>query len=291
MVVRFGVVSVDGAARFALVDGDRALFERSPRVLPAEMDEALTLEMADLRRALESAAESSDLEEVTLGPAATLLAPLGREQEVWAAGVTYKRSLDARTAESSRRTAYDLVYEAERPELFFKAPARRVVGPGEAVGIRSDSSWNVPEPELTLAVNACGEIVGYTLGNDMSSRSIEGANPLYLPQAKTYERSCAIGPAVVPAWEVPRPEDITIAMSILRRGEAVFRAEISVEAMRRPLAELVSYLTRALEFPHGMFLLTGTGIVPPDDFTLEPADEVRISSPMIGELANTVVTV
>jgi 2-dehydro-3-deoxy-D-arabinonate dehydratase len=210
---------------------------------------------------------------------------------VWAAGVTYRRSLDARTAESSRRTVYDLVYEADRPELFFKCPVRRVVGPGDAVGIRSDSSWDVPEPELTLAINACGEIVGYTLGNDMSSRSIEGANPLYLPQAKTYERSCAIGPVVVPAWEVPRPEEITIDLSILRARDAVFRAGISVGSMRRSLADLVSYLTRALEFPHGVFLLTGTGIVPPDDFTLQQGDEVHISSPTIGELVNTVVPV
>jgi 2-dehydro-3-deoxy-D-arabinonate dehydratase len=199
--------------------------------------------------------------------------------------------LEARTAESAQRTVYDLVYEAERPELFFKALPRRVAGPGGTVGIRADSSWNVPEPELALAVNSGGEIVGYTLGNDMSSRSIEGANPLYLPQAKTYESSCAIGPVILPAWELPDPRELTIELAISRAGRTMFSGEISVGAMRRKLEELVEYLFRALRFPHGVFLLTGTGIVPPDDFTLEAGDEVRISADPIGELVNTVVTV
>jgi 2-dehydro-3-deoxy-D-arabinonate dehydratase len=287
--MQLGMVRIDGAPRFALLDRDDVRLEATPDLLPTDMDEALTLRLDDLRDRVDRATRGS-LRSIRRR-AADALAPLGTEQEVWAAGVTYWRSLEARTAESDQRSVYDLVYEAERPELFFKALPRRVAGPGEDVGIRADSTWNVPEPELTLAVNAHAEIVGYTLGNDVSSRSIEGANPLYLPQAKSYERSCAIGPAIAPAWEVPDPRGLTISLTIRRRGTPAYAAEVSVGAMRRGLQDLVDHLFTALRFPHGVFLLTGTGIVPPDDFTLEPDDEVRIAADPIGELVNTVVVI
>ncbi len=208
-------------------------------------------------------------------------------QEVWAAGVTYVRSRDARMDEStSASTVYDQVYDAHRPELFLKAPGWRVRGPGDAVGIRADSIWNVPEPELTLVVAADGSIVGYTIGNDMSSRSIEGENPLYLPQAKTYDGSCAIGPAIVPAADVRLPLEIHLA--IVRSGAELWSGSTSTASLHRELADLVEHLGRALTIPDGAFLLTGTGIVPPDTVTLRVGDQVRIEIEHLGVLSNEI---
>ena len=217
------------------------------------------------------------------------LAPIGN-QEVWAAGVTYLRSRDARMEESKSSGAADVyqkVYEADRPELFFKALSHRVSGPGDDVYIRQDSSWNVPEPELTLFINSDGNIQGYTVGNDMSSRSIEGENPLYLPQAKIYERSCALGPCLfVP--EKPISTETQISISIKRNLKEVFANSIQLNRMKRNLPELAVWLYKASKFQYGCFLMTGTGIVPPNDFTLQMDDEVSISIEGIGTLRNTV---
>ncbi|HEX4811109.1 MAG TPA: fumarylacetoacetate hydrolase family protein [Bryobacteraceae bacterium] len=218
-----------------------------------------------------------------------LLAPIAA-QEVWAAGVTYFRSRTARMEESQSTEGgsfYDRVYSAERPELFFKATPHRVAGPGQAVCIRGDSKWNVPEPELALLITPSGKITGYTIGNDMSSRSIEGENPLYLPQAKVYNGSCALGPCVS-ITSGPLSPNTRIELSILRGGKGVFTGETTLREMKRTPQDLVSYLFRHNSFPHGCILLTGTGIVPADSFTLEPGDEVRIAIDGIGMLTNTV---
>jgi 2-dehydro-3-deoxy-D-arabinonate dehydratase len=284
--VRFGTIGRGPNRVFALLDDGAAYVGGA---LPSTIDEALALDSAELRRRV-SVPDRRVLTRIDLagvGPAA----PVGASQEIWASGVTYERSREARAAESAQASVYDLVYEAERPELFLKSTASRVVGPGEPVGIRADSTWDVPEPELVLVVNAAGEIVGYTLGNDMSSRSIEGANPLYLPQAKIYERACAIGPAIVPAWELPRPEELDITMRVVRGGQEVFEGCIGVGSIRRPLPELVDYLFRALTFPFGTLLFTGTGIVPAEGFTLRSGDEIEISADPIGTLRNHVVVV
>ena len=203
-----------------------------------------------------------------------LLAPCDEGHEVWASGVTYLRSRQERESESTVADVYSRVYEAERPEIFYKTAGWRVAGHGDAIRVRRDSSWNVPEPELTLVVNRFGEIVGYTAGNDVSSRSIEGENPLYLPQAKSYDGSCAIGPAIVLTDH--SLSDIRISLEILRGGDRVFQDETSTAMMRRSMEELVSFLFREMSFPSGVFLMTGTGIVPPQPFTLLPGDEVNI---------------
>ncbi|HTU44120.1 MAG TPA: fumarylacetoacetate hydrolase family protein [Bryobacteraceae bacterium] len=218
-----------------------------------------------------------------------LLAPIG-EQEVWAAGVTYYRSRTARMEESQAAGGgdfYDRVYHAERPELFFKATPHRVVGPGAAVHIRGDSRWNVPEPELTILLSPSGKLIGYTIGNDMSSRDIEGENPLYLPQAKVYDRSCALGPCILVASE-PLPPETRIALEIARTGQIVFFDETKLSQLKRSPATLTEYLFRENTFPNGCFLLTGTGIVPPDEFTLQKEDRVRITIDGIGTLSNLV---
>ncbi len=214
---------------------------------------------------------------VTAEPAeGPLLAPLETLHEVWACGVTYLRSRDARKAESEVADVYERVYTAARPEIFFKAIGWRVVGQGAPIRIRRDSTWDVPEPELTLVVNRHGEIVGYCAGNDVSSRSIEGENPLYLPQAKTYTGACALGPGV----QLAGADELTglpIALTIERAGGAAFQGETSTRNLNRPLAELVAYLRHSLDFPQGVFVMTGTGIVPGDHFTLQAGDRVRIS--------------
>lgn len=218
-----------------------------------------------------------------------LLAPI-QSQEVWAAGVTYLRSKSARMAESKDAgggTFYDKVYDAERPEIFFKATPHRVAGPGTPVRIRADSKWNVPEPELTLAINSAGKIFGYTIGNDMSSRDIEGENPLYLPQAKAYDRSAALGPCIVITDTLPAATTI-IAIEIRRAGAVAFTGETAVGQIKRPLPSLADWLYRENRFPHGAFLMTGTGIVPPDVFTLRPGDEIRITIEPVGTLINSV---
>lgn len=209
------------------------------------------------------------------------------DQEVWAAGVTYLRSKAARMEESeSSASAYDRVYDAARPELFFKATARRCVGSGGVMTLRSDSRWMVPEPELTLVISAGGQVVGYTLGNDLSCRDIEGENTLYLPQAKVWDGCCAVGPAILVAGEGVDVRSATISLEIRRDGQVAFAGSTPVARIKRSFEELVGYLFRHQRFDEGVFLLTGTGIVPPDDFSLRPGDEVAIELPEIGRLVN-----
>jgi 2-dehydro-3-deoxy-D-arabinonate dehydratase len=218
----------------------------------------------------------------------TLLAPVCH-QEVWAAGVTYKRSKIAREEESvGAAQFYDKVYTADRPELFLKATAWRVVGPNGLVRIRRDGKWNVPEPELALVISPALKIVGYTIGNDMSSRDIEGENPLYLPQAKVYDGSCAVGPVVTLAGAMPPLAGVQVRLEIDRGGKRAFEGSTNLGQMARTPENLVEWLGRETSFPHGAVLLTGTGIVPPDEFTLAGGDEVRITIDGIGTLANRV---
>lgn len=250
------------------------------------------LAMADPRKVLgESARARGEINRRPAPAEADLLAPIV-SQEVWAAGVTYLRSRDARKEEAKTGGGgdfYDRVYAADRPEIFFKSTAHRTVGPGGTVRLRGDSKWNVPEPELTLLVSPAGRIVGYTVGNDMSSRDIEGENPLYLPQAKVYDASCALGPCVLlPDGGGPLPPATEIKLAISRGGAEQFRGTTSLAQMKRRLDQLVEYLFRDNSFPHGVFLMTGTGVVPPDDFTLQSGDEVRIEIEPIGTLRNVV---
>ena len=229
------------------------------------------------------------LEHNPIADSRNFLAPIGN-QEVWAAGVTYFRSRDARMDESKSAGGgdfYDRVYTAARPELFFKATASRVVGHYGNVAIRKDASWSVPEPELTLLVSPRGKLLGYTIGNDMSSRDIEGENPLYLPQAKVYNRSCSLGPAILVTSE-PMPSSTEIGLEILRAGQTAFTGSTTLSSLKRDPNTLVHYLYRDNVFPDGCFLLTGTGIVPPDSFTLNQGDEIRISIEGIGTLINFV---
>ncbi|MEL6192531.1 MAG: fumarylacetoacetate hydrolase family protein [Bacteroidota bacterium] len=218
-----------------------------------------------------------------------LMPPIG-SQEIWASGVTYLRSREARMEESKEAGGddfYERVYDADRPELFFKAGSGKAVGSGQKVRIRKDANWNVPEPEFTLVINSQGEIIGYTIGNDMSSRDIEGENPLYLPQAKTYDGSAAIGPCLwVP--EKPMSSSTTITLEILRKGQEVFKGETSVNQMKRKFDELVSWLFKEMSFPTGVYLMTGTGIIPPNDFSLQEGDVIRIQVKPIGILENVV---
>jgi 2-dehydro-3-deoxy-D-arabinonate dehydratase len=229
------------------------------------------------------AARASDLIQAILGdePAAgPLLPPIEPDQEVWASGVTYLRSRDARKAESATGDIYQKVYEAPRPELFYKAAGWRVAGPGAAIRVRADSRWNVPEPELTLVINRHGEIVGFTAGNDVSSRDIEGENPLYLPQAKVYNGSCALGPGICLA-AAAELADVPIGLKIARGGETVFEGETRTSRMKRNFDELAAYLYKELDFPRGAFLMTGTGIVPQESFSLTSGDRVWVA---VGEL-------
>lgn len=219
---------------------------------------------------------------------AALLAPLAQGQEVWAAGVTYESSKFARMAESAEGgDFYAKVYVADRPELFFKATPGRTVGPGEAVRIRRDSKWNVPEPEMAVILAANGQILGYTVGNDMSSRDIEGENPLYLPQAKVYTGSCALGPVIVDAASVD-PHALAITLTIRRGDDVAYQGATSTVRMRRRVEELAAWLFRENAFPRGVVLLTGTGLIPPDDFTLHPGDDIAIEIEHIGVLRNPV---
>jgi 2-dehydro-3-deoxy-D-arabinonate dehydratase len=247
------------------------------------MRDILQLSSEDLTSALERARQGST---VPVSDVA-LLAPID-EQEVWAAGVTYRRSRDARMEESTQQDVYDRVYDAARPEIFFKATPQRVSNPVEPVMIRSDSDWDVPEPELALVINRHGEIIGYTVGNDMSSRSIEGENPLYLPQAKMYSGSASLGPVIMLTSEVDDPLRLRIELVIERDGAEAFRGDTSTDQLHRSLDELVSYLFRGNVFPNGAFLMTGTGIVPPDSFTLAEGDIVHITIDGIGTLTNPV---
>jgi 2-dehydro-3-deoxy-D-arabinonate dehydratase len=233
------------------------------------------------------------LTEPAAGPVpagATVLCPIDA-QEVWAAGVTYRRSRDARMEESGDPDHYDRVYVADRPELFPKAAPGRAVGPGENIGIRADSTWDVPEPELGLVADARGTVVAYVLGNDVSSRSIEGENPLYLPQAKVYAASCALGPCVVPVGEAPSLGELTVQLRVERGGAVLVDESVGLDQLNRAPEDLVGWLFRALAFPAGVVLLTGTGIVPPESFTLRPGDVVTVSGTELGMLRNTVVEV
>lgn len=213
-----------------------------------------------------------------------------QSQEIWACGVTYLRSKVGRQEESKNAGGSDFyarVYEADRPEIFFKATANRTVGHGEKVNIRKDSTWDVPEPELTLAVTSSGKIIGYTIGNDMSSRSIEGENPLYLPQAKTYDGSASVGPCIY-VTEQPLPAETLIQMQIMRDQKIAFEGQVAISQIKRKLQDLVSYLYRETSFPNGCLVMTGTGIVPSADFTLQKDDEIRVTIQHIGTLVNTV---
>jgi 2-dehydro-3-deoxy-D-arabinonate dehydratase len=236
-----------------------------------------------------TAVQSLTTRERTALASVSLLAPIDR-QEVWAAGVTYKRSKVARMEESQGASRfYDLVYDASRPELFFKASAHRVVAPGQPVRIRADAKWNVPEPELTLVLNSRMKLVGFTVGNDMSSRDIEGENPLYLPQAKVYDGCCALGPWITLVEAMPRREEIGIRLAVKREKTTVFSGETSIEQMHRTFEDLIGWLARDNSFPNGVLLLTGTGIVPKDEFTLAPGDLIEITIDGIGTLVNSVV--
>jgi 2-dehydro-3-deoxy-D-arabinonate dehydratase len=259
-----------------------------PRVARGPVDSGPT-EL--LEGTLDALLAAGTLEAPSDGPVpagAVVLAPV-EGQEVWAAGVTYQASRAARNDESKgQHDFYDKVYDAERPELFFKAAPGRVRGPGAKIGVREDSGWDVPEPELALVLGAGGEILGYTIGNDVSSRSIEGENPLYLPQAKVYKGSCALGPCIVPVGEAPPPEEMEITLMISRDGSEVFTGSTQTALLKRTPEELVSWLFRAQDFPVGAVLLTGTSVIPAVEFTLQGGDAVRIAITGLGALENTV---
>lgn len=267
------------ASRWAVCqDGDWA-------ELDGTLADLLAMPLDQARAVVEAAAREAagDM------PGESALPPVDR-QEVWAAGVTYLRSRDGRKEESGHGALYDQVYDSDRPEIFFKSSPWRVVGDRDAVGIRVDSGWDVPEAEIGLVLNASGDVFGYTLGNDMSSRSIEGENPLYLPQAKIYDRSCAVGPAIVPSWAVG-PGPIEVGLRVLRSGRAAYAGTTSTSAMARGFADLAGWLFRALSFPAGVVLLTGTGIVPDAEFTVRPGDTIEITSATLGTLTNPVVAI
>ncbi|MGE0375859.1 MAG: fumarylacetoacetate hydrolase family protein [Planctomycetaceae bacterium] len=278
----------DGSLRVAVVDVDA----NEARVLDlAQVENCHSL--ADVLNSPDPAGLASFLIDPNVAPldftSVKCAAPIDR-QEVWAAGVTYKRSQVARMEESeSGASHYDKVYTAPRPELFFKGMANRVSGPGEPVRVRVDSNWSVPEPEFTLVLNPQLKIAGYTIGNDMSARDIEGENPLYLPQAKVYNQCCALGPVIRLADEPLELAGTQISVTITRRGQRAFRGETSLGQLNRSLEELADWLGRENDFPHGVFLLTGTGVVPPDEFTLEDGDHVAITITGIGTLENPVV--
>jgi 2-dehydro-3-deoxy-D-arabinonate dehydratase len=295
LLVRFYLA--EGGLRLGLLTGDTVrdvtgAFESVAAFLRASVGR-VDAAIAEVQAAAEQAAQSYPAARFNQPPAPGRdhwLAPVDT-QDVWAAGVTYARSRSARQEEAvDGGDIYARVYAAERPELFFKAHGARVVGPLDTVGIRADAAWNVPEPELTLLLNPALEVVGYTAGNDMSSRDIEGANPLYLPQAKVYNRSCALGPGValmpLAAWP-----DTSIGVTVARDGAAVFADAVHTQRIHRTLAELVAYLGRSSSYPDGAALLTGTGIVPPNDFTLQPGDIVTVTIDGVGALVNTVVKV
>jgi 2-dehydro-3-deoxy-D-arabinonate dehydratase len=277
---------IDGAPRIGLATGEPALLDLTAVGL-SELTPVLECPdpAAEVEKFVEKNPPRVAISEIQL------LAPVER-QEVWAAGVTYLRSKTARMEESEfSANAYDRVYAAERPEIFFKSLPEKVVATGEAVGIRGDAKWNVPEPELALVLNSRGRVVGYTIGNDMSSRDIEGENLLYLPQAKTYHRSCALGPWIVLGTPEAEARQWVIKIEIRRDGKAVFGGETSVSQIKRRFEELAEFLFRCQVFPQGAVLLTGTGVVPPDQFTLREGDVIRIEISGIGVLENGVVVV
>jgi 2-dehydro-3-deoxy-D-arabinonate dehydratase len=275
-------VDADPFPSVGLVENDEIIpIDAGPRCLTELLHAIDRVDRIESR--IESTGHSYSLDSVRV------MAPLDN-QEVWGAGVTYERSKVARELESDQAaTFYDRVYRAPRPELFFKATPSRVVGPGKPIRVRQDTRWCVPEPELALVLSPQLEIVGFTIGNDVSARDIEGENPLYLPQAKVYDSCCALGPVITLASSMPAPESIGIKMEIERRSAVVFRGETSIARMARRFDDLVDWLGRDNLFPAGVILLTGTGIVPPDDFTLAAGDLVRITIDGIGSLANPVI--
>jgi 2-dehydro-3-deoxy-D-arabinonate dehydratase len=280
-IIRYGTVERSNA--FVGVLDDAGMIARLPGV--ESLAELWRLDGAVLQQLLASAHQPL----VSLADV-VILPPIDADTEVWACGVTYSVSQDARMEESERSaTVYEHVYDAERPELFFKSMAWRAVGHGEPIAIRSDSDIDVPEPEVALVVNAFGEIVGYTICNDVSSRTIEGQNPLYLPQAKNYLGACAVGPAITPAWEVPDPYALSIVMLIRRDGGVVWDGSASTAQLHRRFDELVGFLLRADYFPDGAILSTGTCLVPASPFSLRSGDEVSIEVDQLGHLTNTVV--
>ncbi len=276
------LIPTETAPRVGLVDGEHV----RPLDLPA-VEGSLSRLLHD-DRPPDLVARGGQGEALPLS-AVRLLAPIDR-QEVWGAGVTYERSKVARQEESEQGGSfYDLVYRAPRPELFFKATPSRVVGPGQPIRVRRDTRWCVPEPELALVLSPTLKLVGFTVGNDVSARDIEGENPLYLPQAKVYDASCGLGPFITLAPAMPPVREVSIRLLIERQGSAVFDAETSVARMARSLDELIDWLGRDNIFPDGVVLLTGTGIVPPDEFTLQAGDLVHITIDGIGTLTNPVI--
>ncbi len=280
--------------RIGLIDQDR-VFDLTSHD-PASFGSFTTLihledAAAEVMRALTLLKASHVLPDLDIEPDPDkphMLAPIDL-QEVWAAGVTYLRSRDARMEESPQGGSfYDKVYCADRPELFFKGTPNRVSGPNARVRIRADATWSVPEPELALILNSRRRLVGFTVGNDMSSRDIEGENPLYLPQAKVYQGSCALGPAMTLAESIADPRSIAIRLVIRRAGAICFEGETSIAQMKRSLDDLIAYLFREQEFPSGVILLTGAGVVPPGTFTLQKGDLIEITVPEIGTLRNVV---
>lgn len=280
-VVRYRLPDIN-EPRLGWLEEDRVLpFPEGYRT-PQEFLQHRSTEITATVRAVRSSAREPI-------PAAdlVLLAPIDA-QEVWAAGVTYRRSRDARMEESTEESVYDRIYDADRPEIFLKGTPRRIVGPNGTITIRSDSGWDVPEPELTLVINRHAEVIGYTIGNDVSSRAIEGDNPLYLPQAKIYTGSGALGPVIALCDEIADPGALDIALQIERGDTCVYEGATSTAEMHRSLDDLVSWLHRGNTFPDGVFLMTGTGIVPPEEFTLEKGDIVRITIAGLGTLSNRV---
>jgi 2-dehydro-3-deoxy-D-arabinonate dehydratase len=273
------VRAADGTAHLCLWR-DRELWD----LHPLSLDDLLRMRLAEIRQTLDSAVATRRAD-----PDVELVAP-AESQEVWAAGVTYLRSREARLEETSQKTIYEHVYESDRPELFFKAAGWRVVPQGGDIGVRADSTWDVPEPELAVLSNSHAEVVAYACGNDMSSRSIEGENPLFLPQAKIYDRSCAIGPAAVLAWGVD-VRRAAIRMTIERDGKTVFAGTSTVADMTRTPAKLVGVLHSSYTLPLGAWLLTGTSLVPPQPYTATAGDVVRIAIDGLGELTNRVTAV
>ncbi len=286
-VVCFGERSRMQLARYRDTSGvTRVGILEQDRLSPLTVETTLTSILAadSPAEAARSAATGSSIESDSVA----MLPPI-ENQEVWAAGVTYKRSQTARMEESeSAASCYDRVYQSPRPEIFFKATPHRVRGTGQDLFIRGDSAWNVPEPEIALVLNERLELVGFTIGNDMSSRAIEGDNPLYLPQAKTYDACCGLGPVITLAEFMPPPEAIQVDLEVYRDGAVVFQGHTSGAEMARTFAELIGYLGRCNSFPSGAFLLTGTGIVPESDFTLNHGDQMRIDVSGVGTLVNGV---
>lgn len=258
-------------------------------LLTWSMDERdVTGSLAEIARSGQQVGTWDEIVDAPVDAPTRLLPPVDL-QEIWAAGVTYRRSREAREEESRGSGIYDRVYDAERPEIFFKATPSRVSGHGDDVRIRADSGWNVPEAELALVLNPALQIVGYTIGNDVSSRDIEGENPLYLPQAKVYRQCCALGPGILLAEHLPHPGDTRIDVTISRDGSTIWTDTISTSQMKRSFADLVAYLGRDNLFPHGAVLLTGTGMVPPPEVTLQAGDVTTIEIDGIGRLRNSVV--